>query len=193
MRGLLICIEGINGSGEGTNTSILTKKLGEKGYPAISVSFPDYTTPIGKEIKHFLDGKRDFSPEVRQILYAANRWERKKEIEKWLKKGKIVVANRYIPSGLAYGLANGLDLEWMINVEKGLPPADVVILIDIPVAIHFLRKPGKDIYELDRNFLENVRVAYLELAKKFDWFVVNGNEKLERVSEDVWKIATRFI
>ena len=77
-------------------------------------------------------------------------------MEWWLGEGRIV-ANRYSPSGLAYGLANGLDLDWMMSLERGLPSADVVIVIDFPVAVHFERTKGKDIYEVDGRFLERVR------------------------------------
>ena len=193
MRGVLICVEGINGSGEGTHANLLVRKLGEGGYKVSSVSFPDYTTSIGKEIREFLGGQRDFSPEVRQFLYAANRWERKADLEGWLKEGRVMVANRYIPSGLAYGLANGLDLEWMMNLERGLPPADLVIVIDVPVEVHFQRTKGKDIYEVDGRFLERVRAAYLNLAKKFKWNVVNGTKPMDRIADEIWKMVSRFL
>ena len=188
-----MCLEGINGSGEGTHANLLVKKLREEGYKVSSVSFPDYATPIGKEIKEFLRGERDFSPVVRQFLYAANRWERKADIEGWLREGRVVVANRYSPSGLAYGLANGLDLDWMMNLERGLPSADVVIVIDVPVEVHFQRTKGKDIYEVDGAFLERVRSAYLELAKKFKWKVVDGAKPIDKVAEEVWKLVSRFL
>jgi dTMP kinase len=193
LKGFLICIEGIDGSGEGTNARLLLKKLKKEGYKVGSVSFPDYTTPIGKEIKRFLQGKHDVIPEVRQCLFAANRWERKPDIEKWLNEGKIVIANRYTPSGLVYGLANGLDLEWMINLERGLPPADMVIVIDVSVDTHFQRITGRDIYEKDRFFLERVRTAYLDLARKFKWKVVDGERQVDEVAGKVWELTSRLI
>lgn len=185
-------MEGIDGSGEGTHADLLAKKLREEGYEFSPISFPDYSTPLGKEIKEFLRGKRDFGPEVRQLLYAANRWERKGDIERWLREGKVVIANRYIPSGLAYGLANGLDLEWMIGLERGLPPADLVFVVDVSVEIHFQRTAGKDVYEVDRDFLERVREAYLKLAKRFEWNVVNGEKPINEVADEIWKLVSRF-
>jgi dTMP kinase len=186
---MLICIEGINGSGEGTNANILLQRLKAEGYNASLISFPDYKTPIGLEIKNFLKGKRDFRPEIRQFLYAANRWERKENIERWLKEGRIVVANRYTPSGLAYGLANNLDLEWMLSLERGLPGADLIVVIDVSVATHFKRTVKKDVYESDKTFLTKVRASYKKLAKQFKWQVINGERSLEKVSREVWSIV----
>lgn len=190
MKGLLICIEGINGSGEGTNSSILLQRLKAEGYNAVLISFPDYNTSIGLEIRNFLKGKRDFRPEIRQFLYAANRWERKEDIESWLKEGTIVVANRYTPSGLAYGLANNLDLEWMLSLERGLPVADLIIVIDVSVATHFKRTVKKDVYESDETFLTKVRASYKKLAKQFEWQVINGERSLEKVSREVWRVVS---
>jgi len=193
LKGLLICIEGIDGSGEGTNARLLAKKLKQEGYKVCSISFPDYTTPIGKEIKRFFQGKHNIIPEVRQCLFVANRWERKPEMEEWLNEGRIVIANRYTPSGLVYGLANGLDLEWMINLERGLPPADMVIVIDVSVDTHFQRKKERDVYEKDRRFLERVRTVYLDLAKKFKWKVVDGERQVDEVAGKVWELTSKLI
>jgi len=84
-----------------------------------SVSFPDYSTPLGREIHRFLQGEVNYRPEVRQLLYVANRWEREDDIRKWLHEENYVIADRYMQAGLVYGLANGLGLNWMLSMEKG--------------------------------------------------------------------------
>jgi dTMP kinase len=193
LKGKIICVEGINGSGEGSNAKLLFEKFIKKGYKVNLISFPDYTTPIGLEIKEFLAGNRGFNSEVRQLLYTANRWERKKDIEKWREEGRIVIANRYIPSGLAYGFANGLKIDWMTGLEAGLPKPDLVIVIDIPVEVHFKRKVGSDIYELNGKFLEDVRVSYLKLAKIFNWQVINGDKPISIVADEVWKTVEKIL
>jgi len=193
MKGLFIVIEGLDQSGKKTQTNLLASRLRKAGYSVEIISFPDYTTPIGREIRRYLDGKRDFGPEIRQFLYIANRWERKNDLENWLGKGRIVIADRYTQSNLAYGLANGLDLQWMINLERGLPKADVTIVLDIRVDTAFKRRKTKrDVYERDKAFLKRIRSSYLTLAKKFDWFLVNGEEPKEPVAENIWKIISRF-
>lgn len=189
----LIAFEGIDKAGKNTQSRWLQNKLTAKGYTVNHVAFPDYSTSLGGEIQKFLRGEIQLRPEVRQLLYVANRWERQPDLLRWLNHDSFVIADRYIPSGLAYGLANKLSLDWMINLEKGLPHADVVVIIDIPVEESYKRAVKKDIYEMDTNFLTKVRNAYLELAPEFNWVIVNGEQSIDFVSNDIWeKIKTRI-
>jgi dTMP kinase len=191
----LIALEGIDKSGKGTQAELLLSKLKMTKYKAKSIAFPDYGTPLGKEINKFLRGKVDFCPEVRQLLYVANRWERRKDIDTWLKDGNIVVADRYIPSGIVYGLANDLNLNWITALEERLPSSDLVIVIDVPVKKTFERidRENRDIYERNKQFLEKVQKIYLELANKLDWTVINGDAPIEKVQEEVWKNVLKLL
>jgi dTMP kinase len=191
---LFIDFEGIDKSGKATQASLLRDWLIGRGFKVEVISFPDYTTEIGLEIKAFLSGLKQYSPEVRQLLYAANRWERKSLIESWLMDGKIVIADRYTPSGLAYGYANGLPLDWMICIEKGLPQPDAVIVLDISPETSLKRSKGRvDRYESDLKFLENVRSSYKFLAEKFGWYIVNGERAPLEVFNDVINIVSKYL
>ncbi|MCR6623936.1 MAG: dTMP kinase [archaeon YNP-LCB-024-027] len=191
---LFIDFEGIDKSGKATQASLLRDWLIVRRFKAEVISFPDYTTEIGLEIKAFLSGLKNFSPEVRQLLYAANRWERKSLIEGWLMDGKIVIADRYTPSGLAYGYANGLPLEWMICIEKGLPQPDVVIVLDISPETSLKRSKGRvDRYESDLKFLETVRSSYKFLAEKFGWYIIDGERAPLEVFNDVINIVSKYL
>jgi dTMP kinase len=182
----LIVIEGIDRSGKRTHSLLLSERLRKIGRCVEYITFPDYKTPLGKEIKKFLHGSIAFRPETRQLLYVANRWERAKDIYDWLKEGKIVIADRYIPSGIAYGLANNLELDWMLKIEKGLPMADLVIVIDIPVDTARRREKAKDLYEEDKIFQERVRRSYLNLAEQFGWKVIDGTGSIKEIAERIW-------
>ncbi len=184
---MLIALEGIDQSGKKTQASLLAQRLRELGYEVEQISFPDYSTPIGREIRAFLEGRRPYRPEIRQLLYVANRWELRDRLEGWLREGKVVIADRYVPSGLAYGLANGLDLDWMVELEKGLPEPELVIILDISPTEASRRKVGQDVYERDYEFLQRVRSSYLQLAREFGWVVIDGSKPIDRVSESIWK------
>lgn len=191
---MFIDFEGIDKSGKATQASLLRDWLIGRGFKVEVISFPDYTTEIGLEIKAFLSGLKQYSPEVRQLLYAANRWERKSLIESWLMDGKIVIADRYTPSGLAYGYANGLPLEWMICIEKGLPQPDVVIVLDISPETSLKRSEGRvDRYESDLKFLENVRSSYKFLAEKFGWYIIDGERTPLEVFNDIINIVSKYL
>jgi dTMP kinase len=151
-----------------------------------TIAFPDYTTIIGRVIKRYLDGEVDLGPELRQLLYVANRWEKSDDLMRWLREEKLIIADRYTPSGLVYGLANGLNLEWMINLERGLPPSDLVVVVDVSVETAFEREDERDVYEANRDFLERVRNAYFVLAEKFSWVIVDGEKMKDDVAEEIW-------
>lgn len=107
----------------------------------------------------------------------------------------MIVANRYIPSGLVYGLANDLDLNWMKKLEEGLPPPNLVIVIDVTVntAFNRFREKKRDIYENNKHFLEKVRILYLTLATKLGWTVINGESSIEKIHEQIWKNVRKLL
>lgn len=183
-KGVLIGIEGIDAVGKRTQTSILSSWLRSKGHTTRTVSFPDYGTTLGREIKRFLLGTRNYPPEVRHILFAANRWEKKDELESILARTDVVIVNRYSESNFAYGVANGLKLQWLVNLEAGLPKPDTVIVLDAPPAsLHSRRGPNKDEYERNIGLQEKTREAYLKLAGDFGWKVVDATGGIDATSQ----------
>ena len=184
--GIFICIEGIDAVGKRTQSSILNSWLNSKGLSTRTLSFPDYGTVIGKEIRRFLLGTRRYPPEVRAMLYAANRWENKSELEATLARTDATIVNRYTGSNLAYGVSNGLSLEWLINLETGLPKPDLVLVLDAaPKALMPRRGLNKDTYERNLELQERARRAYLKLAEDFGWKVINAAQGIQRTSDAV--------
>ena len=113
MSGHLIAFEGLDQSGKQTQAELLRDRLKQEGHKARLVSFPDYGTSIGEEIARALQGEREYGPDVMQLLYVANRYERKPDLQRWLDGGLILVCDRYIASSVAYGEAQGLDPAWL--------------------------------------------------------------------------------
>ena len=184
----LIVLEGIDKAGKDTQTRLLAEGLRKAGKTVNHVSFPDYTTSLGRQIKKFLLGEVCFRAEVRQLLYVANRWEREEDIRRWLDDKRYVLADRYIPAGLVYGMVNGLDLEWMRHLEEGLPRADLVIVLDIPPETAVEREKAQDIYEKDIEFQARIRSMYLQLSADFGWKVLDGNRSPGDVASDVLRL-----
>jgi len=170
-RGVFIAIEGIDAVGKKTQTSILNSWLRSKSLSTRTLSFPVYETTIGKEIRKFLAGTVNYPPEVRAMLYAANRWETKAQLDAILSETDATIVNRYTGSNLAYGVSSGLALDWLLNLESGLPEPDVVLVLDAPPANLAPRRGGKDSYERDASLQAKARRAYLGLAAKFGWTV----------------------
>src|SRR5258705_13211623 len=105
MPGLLIAFEGLDQSGKQTQAELLRDRLKAQGHKSRLVSFPDYGTSIGEEIARALAGERDYQPDEMQLLYLANRYERKADLQRWTDGGLVLVGDRHTASSGAYGEA----------------------------------------------------------------------------------------
>lgn len=188
-----IALEGIDQSGKKTQMQLLVRRLRREGSRVSTLSFPVYGSPSGQEIRAFLQGKRKYPFQAIHMLYSLNRWENRDVVIGKLRGSDFLISDRYTASNLAYGVARGLDSEWLVGLDKGLPLPDTVILLDVPVSSSFNRKLlNRDVHEGDRNLLVRVRRTYLTLAKRFRWHVIDGTGPVEKVHEGVWKtIKTR--
>src|SRR4030095_7139575 len=169
-RGLLVAFEGLDQSGKQTQADLLRDRLIPHGRLVRVLSFPDYQTVIGAEIGRALRGERDYSADVMQLLYVANRYEFKGEILRAREGGTIVVCDRYLASSIAYGEAQGLEAEWLTDIQKYLPQPDITFLLDIAPEVSARRKTAdRDKYERDLSMLGRVRDSYLRQAAQSGW------------------------
>jgi dTMP kinase len=128
-----------------------------------------------------------------QLLYVANRYERKPDLVRWLEGGLMLVCDRYTASSVAYGEAQGLDRAWLSELQRFLPPPAVTILLDIAPQIAVQRKAvDRDRYERDLGMLQRVRDSYLRQATAEGWVVVDGERPKELVADEVL-IAVRTV
>src|SRR5438552_6488674 len=190
MSGSLIAFEGLDQSGKQTQAELLRDRLKQAGRKARLVSFPDYGTSIGEEIARALQGERDYGPDVMQLLYVANRYERKPDLQRWLNGGLILVCDRYMGSSIAYGEAQGLDPDWLTEIQKFLPPASLTILLDIAPETAVQRKAvDRDRYERDLAMLGRVRESYRRQAAAGAWVVIDGERSKNQVADDVFSVV----
>ena len=191
---MIIVLEGFDQAGKGTQSKLLVKALKARKLKCKIFSFPDYSTPIGKEIKHYLNGKRKFPPQVIHCLLAANRWEKSKEIEDALSKNYVLIMNRYYQSNLVYGVTNGLELEWLSNLDAGLPKEDLVIVLDVEPKESFNRKKiQRDKFEKNKEFAQKIVHTYRTLAKELGWEIVNASQTKSQVHKNVMEIVLRCL
>jgi len=194
MSGSLIAFEGLDQSGKQTQAELLRDRLKEDGRKARLVSFPDYGTSIGEEIARALQGEREYGPDVMQLLYVANRYERKPDLQRWLDGGLVLVCDRYMASSVAYGEAFGLDPAWLTEMQKFLPPASLTIMLDIAPETAARRKSAdRDRYERDLAMLGRVRESYRRQARAGGWIVLDGERAKDAVAEDVYAAAEQLL
>jgi dTMP kinase len=190
-KGKIIVLEGTDKAGKTTQSRMLAEALKVLGKVCVVIDFPDYTTPIGMEIRAFLDGKRDYPPEAMHLLFSTNRWEKKKEIESMVENGTIVVMNRYWQSNLIYGAANGMDTGWLLRLDKGLPKEDLVIVILVNPGVSTKRAETLDTFESDPKLASKAYKNYLKFAKQFKWKVIDGSKSKDQVHQEVMKVIRK--
>jgi dTMP kinase len=191
MPGQLIAFEGLDQSGKQTQAELLRDRLKADGRKARLVSFPDYGTSIGEEIARALQGEREYGPDVMQLLYIANRYERKPDLLRWIEGGLILVCDRYMASSVAYGEAFGLDPAWLVDMQKFLPPPALTIVLDIAPETAVARKAlDRDKYERDLALQSRVRESYLRQAAGDGWVVIDGEQAKDMIAADVVNAVT---
>lgn len=185
---MLIAIEGIDGSGKGTQARILHERLIAEGFSSELISFPRYAaTHFGETIGRFLNGEfgalDQVDPHLAATLYAADRFESLSMLRELLSDRDVVVSDRYVPSNIAHQGAKRVGEErttlqsWISRTEYqvfGLPKADRIVHLDLPAetAQMLIARKSKrdytdqaaDLQEADRDYLAAVRQTYLDLA-----------------------------
>jgi dTMP kinase len=176
--GLLIAFEGLDQSGKQTQAELLRDWLTSGGRSVRLLSFPDYQSAIGTEIRRGLRGERD---------YGADEIIREKEA------GTILVCDRYLASSIAYGEAQALDVAWLTEIQKYLPQPDITFLLDIPPDVSARRKTtDRDRYERDLSLLARVRESYLRQAQA-GWVRLDATRDKNEIAADVYAaVSTRL-
>jgi dTMP kinase len=190
MTGSLIAFEGLDQSGKQTQAESLRDFLTARGRRCEMLSFPDYSTHIGTEISEALHGGRDYPADVLQLLYVANRGEKRARIEAWKAEGTIVICDRYLASSVAYGEAHDIDPQWLTDIQLFLPTPDLTILLDIaPETAAGRKTAGRDRFERDLALLTRVRASYRRQCEGPGWVRLDGERARADVSADVIRAA----
>jgi len=129
-----------------------------------------------------------------QLLYVANRYEKKPQIEAMLAEGTIVICDRYMASSIAYGESQGLDAAWLLEIQRFLPPAALTVLLDIaPETAAGRKTTNRDKYERDLALLSRVRDSYRRQATAPNWLRLDGERPKDVVAADVFSaVASRL-
>ena len=192
--GFLIAFEGLDQSGKQTQAERVRDRVTALGRECRLLSFPDYDTAIGAEIWRALHGERDYGADVMQLMYVANRYEKRDQIRKALESGTVIVCDRYLASSVAYGEAQGLDAAWLRDIQKFLPQPDLTILLDIAPETAVQRKAAnRDRYERDLALLSRVRESYRRQSAQDGWLRLDGERPRDTVTAEVLRAIDKSV
>lgn len=211
MKGIIISIEGTDGSGKHTQQQLLANDLRGKGYSTCDFSFPNYDSPSSAPVKMYLAGEIGNDPNClnayqASILYAVDRMcSFKKSIKPHYDNGEIILFDRYVQSNYIHQCSkiNDLDekqkfIEWEESFEYGLcelPKPDLIFFIEMPVEkslelaharAEYKNQEAKDIHEEDSNYMTKSYNNGIYLAKKLGWNIIHctdENNNLKSIQE----------
>ncbi|MFA5937026.1 MAG: deoxynucleoside kinase [Candidatus Paceibacterota bacterium] len=227
-KGKLIVIDGTDGSGKATQVELLEKRLKKEGFTVKIVDFPEYYKNFfGAFIGHCLSEQYfnflKVHPKIASVLYAADRWESKNEIKNWLKKGYVVIANRYVSANQIHqgGKIKSTTkrnnfIKWLDKMEYEvfkIPRPNITFYLSLPINIVFqlleqrnsskmkrvYLKKKKDVAENDREHMANSRKSALWLAKnQKNWVKIEcaKNDKIlprEEIHELIYEKVKKII
>lgn len=194
-----IVIEGIDGSGKGTQVELLGKRLEEAGVD-VMLTFEPTRGPIGEIIR---DHMRDPSLDDRSLalLFAADRIEHiEKEISPALLSGRTVISDRYAYSSIAYQ-GQTVDPGWVGMINSDALRPDLVVILDMgssEVRRRIQDRGTTDCFEEDLIFLEGVRNLFLSMSGgehlpenlMTRFLVLDATQDPERISEIMWDVVS---
>ncbi len=194
-KGTLITIEGLDGSGKGTQAQLLFEALQKEGFAVRKISFPNYDSPSSALTKMYLNGEFGNAPgEVNAYaassFFSVDRYATyKKDLENFYQNGGILITDRYTTSNAVHQCCKlprerwDAFLEWLFDFEYqklGIPAPDKVIYLSMSVAVSekLLRERYKgdtgkeDIHEKDKAYLAAAREGAAYCAAKYGWHTI---------------------
>jgi len=221
-KGKFIVFEGIDGSGKSIQTKILMRRLKREGFKAVSLEFPQYGKKSAGMVEEYLSGKygkaHEVGPEAASIFYAIDRYDLSFQIRYLLKKGYIIVSDRYVGSNIGHQGAKISStkkreefFEWLYDLEYGvfgIPKPNISFFLHVPAKIakqlcddiERRKKKKKDIHEKDLNHLKNAEKVYLHAVKLFprEYSMIEcvENRKMkspQEIHEMIWTKVQKFV
>jgi dTMP kinase len=200
LKGMLVVIEGVDGTGKNTQRKLLEDHLKRQGLKVVYYHYPDYDHEYGRMLMSYLYSKIELTVKELFLLYLADMVKDSTQVERQIEEGNIVIMDRYFFSTIAYQSASGFDYEHAKQVQEifGLRKPDIAFHIDLPIELAMERKNRQrvieehgqsDRHERDFELQENVRIRYRKLvAEGFGarkWVIVDGSKTPEEIHKAI--------
>ena len=152
----------------------------------------EFETNIGKELKKMAkEGTLD--PILKAYLFATDRYIRMRNMKHEDLKNKIMLFDRYVPSALAYRMAEGVDKNWVTNINSVFPKADIGFFIDITADESVNRNvDSKFNIKSTPEHLEKVRSAYFSILDENNLINIHGMQPIENIFVEVIEKMEEF-
>ena len=213
MKGKLVVIEGLDGSGKSTQFERLIDFYTSKDVNIKGISFPNYEEESSALVKMYLSGDickeaGEVNPYAASSFYAADRYiSYKKYWEADYQSGAFILAARYTTSNIIHQMSKLPKSEWTAFIDwlkdyeytkMGMPTPDLVIYLDMPTSVSqklMSERYGgdeskKDIHEQNREYLKTCEISARFAAEADNWVVISCTDgervrSIEEISNDI--------
>lgn len=202
-KGRFIAVEGIDGSGKTLQAHLLAKNLVKAGKKVFLTKNPT-DSELGKFIRKVLQGKVEIPLISFQYIFSADRQIQQLEIVERLKKGEIVITDRYFWSSIAYGIADKENVDYdneikfqliaqsILSMYNQFILPDVTVYLDVSVKTGLLRRHDTD---KEKEIYENIKKArkvekgYKWLLQEFpkEFTIVDSEKPIDQVQAEILK------
>ncbi|MCX6789087.1 MAG: dTMP kinase [Candidatus Gribaldobacteria bacterium] len=193
-KGKFIVFDALDGSGQSTQIEFLGNFLQEKGYDVLITKEPTKESEFGQKIRRILQKKEKVSPADLQKLFVEDRkWHLEQIILPHLEKdNSVVISDRYFLSTLCFGRADGLDENWLWEMNKDFLMPDFIIFLDVKpeVCVSRIEKrgEGQDLFEVKEK-LEKAYNHYIYILEKFkkmtNVLIIDGVGSAQEVFQEI--------
>lgn len=187
---MLVIFEGLDNCGKTTLVQMI-----EEYYSKLKIDAEvskEFETNIGKELKKMaIEGTLD--PVLKSYLFATDRYIRMKNIMQEDLNNKIILFDRYVPSAIAYRMAEGINKNWIASINSVFPKADIGFFIDITPYESIKRNiDTKFNIKATPEHLDKVRRAYLSILEENNLIYVNGMQPIENIFDEIIEKIEEF-
>lgn len=187
---MLVIFEGLDNCGKTTLVQMI-----EEYYSKLKIDAEvskEFETNIGKELKKMaIEGTLD--PVLKSYLFATDRYIRMKNIMQEDLNNKIILFDRYVPSAIAYRMAEGINKNWIASINSVFPKANIGFFIDITPYESIKRNiDTKFNIKATPEHLDKVRRAYLSILEENNLIYVNGMQPIENIFDEIIEKIEEF-
>lgn len=176
---MLIAFEGPDRVGKSTQCALLARHLREKKLDVEVFSFPRRGTRVGQLLAEHLGNELVLPARAAHLLFSANRWELEDDISEIIDAGGIVILDRYVASGTAYSVAQGLPRAWCVAADDGLRVPNRTILLHADDRLSDRPGFGQERYE--NQALQDRVIREFDSMQTASWKVVDADGSMTEV------------
>lgn len=167
---------------------MLVEKMKQEDLKTEYLKYPLYDLePSGPIINDYLRHGNSFnlSPREFQLMNVMNRTQYDSVVREKLNTGTHIISENYMASGIAWGAASGINIEYLKKINAHLQKEDIVFLFDGTRFTDAIEKGHT--FETNDELTKQTQNVYRKLAEENGYTVINANQTIEEIHENLWK------